>query len=402
MRLPISLFPSPSESSTPTLRRQTPHPHVVLPTKERAVSTQTLTPAAIVEKLDAVIVAQSAAKQALAAALWWNQHRRQLIEKGHSPASLPAKQCVMLLGPSGSGKSALARAAADLLKVPVFFTPATSYSIPGLVGLDPDDMIAGLVAAADGKIEAAETGIVVVDEVDKLRRRDFGGQADVGGESIQQGMLSLLEGCDSYPKIRPGERAKVRTDHITFVSTGAFVDLPAPSGPVSADTLIHYGFIPEFVSRFSLRIRMDDLSPADLKNILMTSQSSPTRQLANLFKIHGIELVFDDGALDAVIQSAIEDGVGARALNQVLWERTNNLIGQLPQLAAEGIVKVIIDRDTITRGLPAWKIPGESLESTTARKKVIGQIIWSVIAQKQTATASEPGPAPARRRKKAK
>src|SRR5262245_33943028 len=163
-------------------------------------------PERIHRKLEDAVIGQDAAKRAVISAVWWNLYRATLLAAGEDPKLLPAKLNVLLLGPSGIGKTELAKAVAGAFGVPWITTSAPNYSSAGYTGADVDDMLGLLLQAAGGESDRAEHGIVVLDEVDKLRRRDFGGQSDVGCEAIQQAMLSLLEGCEAMPRSRGGDR----------------------------------------------------------------------------------------------------------------------------------------------------------------------------------------------------
>jgi hypothetical protein len=202
--------------------------------------------------------------------------------------------------------------------------------------------------------------------VDKLKRRDFGGQSDVGCEAIQQAMLALLEGCEALPRCRGGDRVKMRSHFVTFVGTGAFVGLTTEPGPVPAAALVAEGFIPEFVARWSMRIRLQDVDRGMLRKIAMGKRSA-LHKLSHLFAMHGIDFVADDRAIDTLIDQAASNGIGARGLNEALWTRLNGLIAEIPQMLASGVRRVVIDSAALN-GLPAWKIPGdgESLPDSTA------------------------------------
>src|SRR4051812_14243736 len=322
-------------------------------------------PENVLNKLEDAIIGQDEAKRSLVSAVWWNLYRSALIAAGYDPKLLPGKLNVLLLGPSGIGKTELAKATASIFGVPWVTTSAPNYSSAGYTGADVDDMLGLLLQAAEGDSAAAEHGIIVLDEVDKLRRRDFGGQSDVGCEAIQQAMLALLEGCEAMPRARGGERVKLRSHFVTFVGTGAFVGIDVAPGSVSADLLISSGFIPEFVARWSLRIRLQDVDREMLRRIVRGKRSA-LNKLANLFQLHGIEFSADDKAVESLVEQALRDGVGARALNETLWARLNGLIAEIPQMLQAGIRRVVIDPAAM-QGLPAWKIPGaEAALSTSA------------------------------------
>ncbi len=267
-------------------------------------------PENILKTLDEMIVGQEHAKRALVSAVWWNMYRCALVDAGQDATLLPAKMNVLLVGPSGIGKTELAKSVARLFSVPWVTTAAPNYSSAGYTGADVDDMLGMLVQAAGGDQAAAERGIVVLDEVDKLRKREFSGQSDVGCEAIQQAMLSLLEGCDAMPRGRAGDRRKVRSHFVTFVGTGAFIGLNVEPGPVQAAALIAEGFIPEFIARWSMRIRMEDIDRAMLGKIIR-GQNSALARMSHLFAMHGISLVMDEKAIDSLVDQALKDGVGA-------------------------------------------------------------------------------------------
>ena len=269
-------------------------------------------PEKILKKLEDAVIGQDEAKRALVAAVWWNLYRAALIEAGCDPKLLPAKLNVLLLGPSGIGKTELARSVASLFHVPWVTTSAPGYSSAGYTGADVDDMLGLLLQAASGDQASAEQGIVVLDEVDKLRRREFNGQSDVGCEAIQQALLALLEGCEAMPRCRGGDRVKMRSHSVTFVGTGAFVGLNVDPGPVPAAALVAEGFIPEFIARWSMRIRLQDIDRDMLRKIVMGKRSA-LHKLSHLFALHGIEFHAEDKAIDLLIQQAKPPRASARA-----------------------------------------------------------------------------------------
>src|SRR5581483_3439274 len=324
-------------------------------------------PENVLKQIDESIIGQDEAKRALVAAVWWNLYRAVLIDAGHDPRTLPPKQNVLLIGPSGIGKTALAKAVAAEFDVPWVTTSAPGYSAAGYTGADVDDMLGLLAQAANGELSLAERGIILVDEIDKLKRRDFGGQSDVGCEAIQQAMLALLDGCEAMPRCRGGDRIRMRSHNVTFVGTGAFVGLTVEPGSVPAAALIADGFIPEFVARWSMRIRLFDVDRALLRKIVLGSNSA-LNKLNRLFAIHGIEFQTDDKAIDRLIDQASTEGIGARGLNEALWTRLNGLIAEIPQMLSSGVRRVVVDPAAL-EGLPAWKIPGDAAalpESTAA------------------------------------
>src|SRR4051812_22668822 len=231
-------------------------------------------PESVLQKLEDSVIGQDDAKRALVSAVWWNLYRSSLLGAGQDPRLLPGKLNVLLIGPSGIGKTELAKSTAAIFGVPWITTSAPNYSSAGYTGADVDDMLGLLLQAAGGDTTAAENGIVVLDEVDKIRRRDFGGQSDVGCEAIQQAMLALLEGCEAMPRSRGGERVKMRSHFVTFVGTGAFVGLKAEPGAVSAAALVDDGFIPEFIARWSMRIRLQDIDRDMLGRIVRGKRSA--------------------------------------------------------------------------------------------------------------------------------
>lgn len=312
----------------------------------------------IVDQLDKTIVGQVEAKRSIAAAMWWNRQRSRMGTSGFDLRNLPPKHNVMLIGPTGTGKTTLAKAAAAVAGVPVFVTPATSYSITGLVGLDPEDMVAGLLDAAGGDLQRAAHGIVVIDETDKLKKRDWGSGADVGGESIQQALLAILESAEPFVRSKNYDRVRLPTDHITFIGTGVFDELQAKPGQVHAEQLHRLGFLPEFIGRFSMRVRMEDVDLQQLKSIAGNSLASPVKQLQNLFELYGIELIFEPSAVEAIVELGLGNGLGVRGLNQAVWERCHGLVSDLPQLIEASIAKIVLDRRAIENGEP-WKIPGD-------------------------------------------
>lgn len=339
-----------------------------------------LSPSRIVARLSERVVGQSLAKQKLAGALWWNGHRRLLVANGIDPHTIPPRQNVLLAGPSGTGKTLLVKAAAELFGVPFFATPATSYSRVGYVGLNPEDMIGGLLHQAGGEVPACQRGIVLLDEVDKLRRRDLGGHDDVGGEAVQQMLLTLLEGITVQVK-KPGgdEKVRIDTSGITFVAAGAFDGLddvvlrrlhrrPEVEGEaldeeayrhLSADDLVDFGLIPEFVARFGVRAGLVPLTRGQLGQLLRDFASSPLRQAVNLFALHGIELAVEPSAVESILERAMAERTGARALTEVLNDRLMHVVNALPDLLEEGVTRAIVDRDCLERGAAPWKIAGE-------------------------------------------
>ena len=157
---------------------------------------------------------------------------------------------------------------------------------------------------------------------------------------------------------RGGDRVKMRSHFVTFVGTGAFVGLNVGPGPVPASAIISDGFIPEFVARWAMRIRLTDVDRDLLRRIVVGKQSALQR-LTHLFSLHGIDFCADDKTIDALIDQALADGVGARGLNEAIWTQLNGLISEIPQMMAGGVRRVVVDPATL-KGLPAWKIPGDT------------------------------------------
>ncbi len=305
-------------------------------------------PGRLLEHLNREVYGQRWAKEKLTDALAYNQERLRLIRSGVPASDLPAKANVLLIGPTGCGKTFLTSTAAKFCKLPYYYTTATEYSSPGYTGKNLDSMISGLVEAAGGSIVVAERGIIFVDEIDKIRRRNFGGQDDVAGESVQHGLLTMLEGTTV---ICPW--GSVDTSGITFVAGGAFSTLSERIGPegerqFEAAELRNFGLIPEFIGRFPLRVGLSPLTAEDLRRLLLECQSSTLWKTRNLFRRHGIELSVDDAVVEAIIKRAQQMGTGARGLDEMVKDRCLGLMSRISELPRRGVTRVILKVDGIT------------------------------------------------------
>jgi len=335
-----------------------------------------LNPKAIRAYLDQHVIGQDEAKLAMSVAV--AQHYKKL--NNPSPDVKLDKTNVMVMGPTGSGKTLIAQSIADFLDVPFAICDATTLTEAGYVGDDVESIVTRLLTNADGDVKLAERGIVFIDEIDKITKKsqNVSITRDVSGEGVQQGLLKIVEG--STVRVAPigkrkhpgAEMVDVDTSNVLFIVGGAFVgldkllqersnaggvgfgaDIKDPDhqsdlSKVLPEDLIKYGFIPEFIGRFGLITYVNELTTEQLCSIVKEPKNSLVKQFKYLFGLDGINLEFTDNALRAVAEKAQELKTGARGLKKIIEEALLEYQYNAEDLAKDGLDTITIQKETIT------------------------------------------------------
>jgi ATP-dependent Clp protease ATP-binding subunit ClpX len=338
-----------------------------------------LKPKEIKERLDDYIIGQEATKRTIAVAVY-NHYKRILSMR--KDASLEfSKSNVLLLGPTGSGKTLIAKTLAKILDVPFTIADATTLTEAGYVGEDVENIILRLVQAADYDIGRAEQGIIYVDEIDKITRTtsNVSITRDVSGEGVQQALLKIVEGTVANVPPKGGrkhpnqEYIKVNTENILFIVGGAFVDLDKvvskrlgrgtigfsskdkealdPNAKsfllsqVEPEDLVQFGLIPEFIGRFNSIANCHELSTDDLIRILTEPKNALIKQFIHMFSEEGVKLDFTEDAMVAIAEKAMTAGTGARALRMILENTMRDLMYDVP--SDDSISEITIDGNCV-------------------------------------------------------
>lgn len=343
------------------------------------------TPHELYAELSEHVVGQEQAKRALSVAVYNHYKRISLGADAVDGDVELAKSNIMLLGPTGSGKTLLAQTLARTLRVPFAIADATTLTEAGYVGEDVENILLKLMTAADFDIPRAEIGIIYIDEIDKVARKaeNLSITRDVSGEGVQQALLKILEGTiasvpvEGTRKHRDQDTVTIDTRGILFICGGAFVGLSDivagrlgrhESGfgaswhdhevkpeelleQVSADDLAEFGLLPEFIGRLPVVSVLDELTEADLARILTEPKNALVKQYRKMFAVDGVDLVFTEQAVNAIASTAITRGTGARGLRSIIEKTLEETMFELPGM--DDVQQVIVDAASVRgEGLP--------------------------------------------------
>jgi len=338
------------------------------------------TPQKIKEELDSYVIGQEETKKTIAVAVY--NHYKRINDKVSSKGVELEKSNILLVGPTGTGKTLIAQTLAKFLQVPFAIADATTLTEAGYVGEDVENVLVRLLHSADYRLERAERGIVYVDEIDKIARKQESSSItrDVSGEGVQQGLLKLLEGAVVSVPPKGGRKhpeqplINVNTSDVLFICGGSFEGLEkivsrrvgkkvmgfgAEIGrkrdfsigellcQVEPDDLLRYGLIPELIGRLPVVTALDELGEEALLRILVEPKNALAKQYQRLFEMDGVRLEFEEAALTTLVQLARKKKTGARALRSIMEGTMLDIMFRLPSM--DGVQECIVTKDVILR-----------------------------------------------------
>ncbi len=341
------------------------------------------TPEEIKKYLDQYVIGQDAAKRVLSVAVYNHYKRIKYQDKIKDSGVELDKSNILIIGPTGTGKTLLARTLAKKLNVPFAIADATTLTEAGYVGEDVENILLKLIEAADYDIPKAEKGIIFIDEIDKIAKKgeNVSITRDVSGEGVQQALLKIIEGTVASVPPQGGrkhpnqEMLKIDTSNILFICGGAFVgldkviekrtavssmgfgatvkdknekDLGALYKELHPDDLVKFGLIPEFIGRLPIHTTLENLSQSDLVRILTEPKNSIIKQYETSFALDGIKLRFKDDAVNAIAEKSYEQKTGARGLRSIVENLMLSISYDVPSIP--GVKEVVVDKDNVTMG----------------------------------------------------